>query len=191
MNVFIQEKFVTNELLGIWKPSRNERKRNPKDNIFYSFLLYILNKHDINSQQLAFRVAIKTHVFFRYCWWDWGDIYLVTKSNSRTEKKPSKDEHGKVHGAGSENHASQKEQRRQLYGDFPAKSFTTFGCKQTANHRREVERRCEKLEELIIEFTVIIFSCMVLFYVYMWKKLLQKHIHRCHTSYIYKNNHIN
>lgn len=104
-------------------------------------------------------------------------IYLIAESNAGAEANPSGDQHAKVLRHGVQNRAHDKENRGSLDGDFAAKSLASNGSKEGSHNGCQVERRCEKLKELVVVFAVVVFFHVVLLGVNDREKLYQEVVH--------------
>lgn len=110
-------------------------------------------------------------------------IYLIGETDTETEQNTANDQHPDLDGGGIEDGAGAEEDTAEEHGEFPAELAGDSGGHERRQQSRQVERRREHRQRLTVVLAILV--CRLprhLPPVHRRKKLLQKRVHRRHTT---------
>lgn len=105
--------------------------------------------------------------------------YLVDKSNTNTEKKAAKYEHGHILGVGCEDGADEEDGAPEKHGETAAKLPGDGGGEDGGNEGSQVEGGGKDCEELAVKHAVLVGILLTLqmLVVDRWEELFEERVH--------------
>lgn len=109
--------------------------------------------------------------------------YLVGEADAAAEQDPADDEHGEVLGGAVEDHPHDEEDAGDQHGEAPAEAPRRVRGEEGGRQPREVQRRREQLQRLVIVLAVVTLLVLQFLPQHRREELAQEVVHRRHTTY--------
>jgi hypothetical protein len=107
---------------------------------------------------------------------------LVAEADADAEADAAHDEHGDVGGGRAQRRAGQEEDRRRLHRALAPEPRARARRHEAGHQRRQVQRRREELQPLVVELAVVVLPGAVLARVHRREEELQEVVHGRHPT---------